>query len=393
MSSNVAEPRDFDVIVLGLGTMGTATCLELARRGALVLGLDQFDVPHERGSHSGQTRIIRKSYFEHPDYVPLLQRAYENWQTLERLTSTELYVRTGLLYVGPPDHRLITGVLESSQLHGVPVETLDATAFARRFPALAAPRGFACAFEADAGFLLAERAIERMLETARRSGTQLLTRQPVVGWNCEGGRVHVQTSRGCFSAQKLVITAGAWAGRLIPELSNKLTVSRQVLGWFEPKDRPALALGSMPCWTVACPKSPGIFYGFPVLPVERYGEPTGFKVAHHAAGRPVTDVDVADPPGDRADEQKLREFVDEYFPGMCGPLNIMKTCRYTNTSDEHFLVDFVPGYDQRVVVAAGFSGHGFKFASVIAEALSDLALESRTGLPIDFLSLGRRGLH
>ena len=387
MDKGTAE-TSFDVIVLGVGSMGSATCYHLAKRGVKVLGLEQFDIPHELGSHGGQSRIIRKAYFEHPDYVPLLQRAYQNWGELEEMTGSQVYYRTGLLYFGKPDHLLLRGVHESANKYHVRVDGLTNEAVRKQYPTFHLPDDYEKLIEPDAGFLTPERSILLYVEQALKHGALIHTKEHTLDWRKEGDGYVVRTDKRTYSCQKLVITAGAWASKLTPSLASKLTVTRQVSAWVQPKNWDAFALGKFPCWTVADDIQPGIYYGFPVLPVGKFGGPVGLKLAHHSSGS-VVDPDTISRVPTAEDEVDFVRFLQKYLPDGYSAIHVIKTCMYTNTADGDFVLDFLPDFDKDVVVATGFSGHGFKFASVVGEIMADLAMTGKTGLPIGFLGIKR----
>jgi sarcosine oxidase len=381
---------DWDVIVIGVGSMGAATCLELARRGCRVLGIERFDIPHDRGSHGGQSRIIRKAYYEHPGYVPLLEAAYHGWRRLEEETGERVYHPTGLLYFGEEGHPLIRGLRLSASTYGVPVHDIPGMDAESRHPAFRIPDGFARLVEPAAGFLTPERCILLQARRAMQLGAHIRTRESVVSWSAAGAGVEVVTDVGRYRASRLVITAGPWAGRMVPRLSGLLRVTRQVLAWVEPSDVRGFEPGAFPCWTLGDAAWPGIFYGFPMLDAARFGGPAGLKLAHHAPAvetDPERVVRVTGP----ADLAPIRYFLDTYMPGVEYRVKELATCLYTNTPDEHFILDLLPGHGGRVAVAAGFSGHGFKFCSVVGEVMADLAMAGRTGHPIGFLGLGRWG--
>jgi sarcosine oxidase len=378
----------FDVIVIGMGSMGSAACYYLAASGARVLGLEQFDIPHDLGSHAGQSRIIRKAYFEHPDYVPLLERAYQNWKELENITAAQVYVKTGLLYFGKPDHQLITGVTASASLYQVPVETLAEKDMQSRYPQVNIPAGYHKLFEPDAGFVTPERAILLYTDQAIKNGAVVRTKTAVTGWEKTGGGYTVSTTHGKFHGKKLVICSGPWTSRMAPVLQPNLEVTRQTIAWVIPRKPAAFELGHWPCWMIADEEKPGIYYGFPILPVGQFNGPIGFKIAHHTPGQPCEPDTISRMPTPE-DEDNLRYCLDKFFPDGFAHMHVMKTCMYTNTPDEHFIIDFLPGHKNEVVVAAGFSGHGFKFASVVGEILRDLALSGSTSHPIDFLHAKR----
>ena len=375
----------YDVIVIGLGAMGSATLDHLARRGVNVLGLEQFGIPHELGSSGGDTRLIRKAYFEHPDYVPLLQRAYANWDDLGARTGERVLYRTGAVYVGRPDSELIAGSLASAQQHSLPCDRLSGEEVARRWSGLRIPAGHDALHDGDGGFVLAGKSIRLHCECALRRGAHVRAAEAVREWRETASAVEVVTSAGMYRAAHLVVTVGSWAGAVLPRLRTPLEVTRQALFWVWPAHTAPFELNTFPCWAAQLDGHEGLFYGFPMLPASMGGQ-LGFKIAHHAKGSPVEPGRAR--PVDAAEFASVREALREIFVDDLGTVVATKACTYTSTTDGHFVVDRYPE-SERVTVACGFSGHGFKFASVIGEALADLALEGRTALPIGFLGLDR----
>ena len=380
--------NNFDVIVLGVGSMGSSTCYHLAKQGVKVLGLEQFDIPHEMGSHGGQSRLIRKAYFEHPDYVPLLERAYRNWQTIEQLSGVSIYTKTGLLYFGKPDQPLIKGVKESAEKYGIEVNTQTDVTVKKDYPQFSIPDDYEKLFEPDAGFVSPEKAILAYSRQAIQLDAVIKTNEKILHWQRHKNGVMVSTDKANYSAKKLIIAAGPWAGKLIPPLAKNLKVTRQVLSWVKPKNPEDFQLGKFPCWTIADENIPGIFYGFPILPFENFGSPTDLKIAHHYPGS-ATDPDTISRNPIPADESILTYALNKFLPEAYESTVVIKTCMYTNTPDENFILDFVPGYEGEVLAATGFSGHGFKFASVVGEIMCDLAIKGSTNLPIEFLRAKR----
>lgn len=378
----------YDVIVLGVGSMGSSTCYHLAKQGVQVLGIEQFDIPHELGSHAGQSRMIRKAYIEHPDYVPLLQSAYKNWKALEAETGAEVYIKTGILYSGKKGHSDIAGVRKSAQLYSLEVKELTPQQQAAQFPQFKIPDGYESVLEPDAGFVTPERAVLLYTERAIQLGAVIHTKEKTLEWKRNGDSITVTTNKQTYQCKKLIITAGPWAGKMIPGLAKNLKVTRQMLAWVKPRNWKAFELGSFPCWAIADDAQPGSFYGFPILPVAKFGGPVGLKIAHHFHGA-VSDPDNLNRTPAKEDESILTYALNKFFPEGYESTLVMKTCMYTNTPDENFILDFLPGFDKDVCVAAGFSGHGFKFASVVGEIMSDLALKGATQHPIGFLNAKR----
>ena len=374
----------FDVIVIGVGSMGSAACSFVAERGYRVLGLEQYDIPNELGSHLGQSRIIRKAYFEHPDYVPLLDRAYRNWRLLEEKTGSQVYFPTGLVYFGKPTDPVMMGVHASAKHHNIEVRTLSEEETVRKYPQFTLPSAYERIEEPDAGFVTPERAILLFTEHAIRHGATVLSKTTVLDWTRDAHGIRVRTNRGEFSSKKLVITAGPWARNMIPEMSSTLQVTRQVVAWMVPKQWELFALGRFPCWLV------DEFYGFPVLPAGAFGGPIGLKVGKHRPGD-VSAPETLNRMPTAADEKELVDALKMFIPDAYGTTYAMKVCMYTNTPDGHFILDYLPGFDKDVAIAAGFSGHGFKFASVVGEIMADLTVDGGTSLPIGFLSARRFG--
>jgi sarcosine oxidase len=368
--------------------MGSSTCYFLAQRGFKVLGIEQFDIPHELGSHTGQSRIIRKAYFEHPDYVPLLNRAYQNWKSLEEETGTKMYYRTGLVYFGNSGNEMMKGVKQSSSLYNIPVENINASAAAKRFPAFKILTGFETLYEPDAGLIPPEKVIQLYTEQAIKHGAEIHTKENVVKWKKEGDGMIVITDKNIYRCSKLVITAGAWAGKMIPGLADKIKVTRQFIAWIKTKRENDFKLNNFPCWMLADDEKPGAFYGFPILPVKTFGEPAGLKIAWHQPGI-ITDPDNVNRQTMQEDLANLEYFLKKYLPGTFESMLSAKTCLYANTPDENFIIDKLPGHEDHVAIACGFSGHGFKFVSVVGEILADLAIDRTTKQPIEFLNAKR----
>ncbi|HJS54633.1 MAG TPA: N-methyl-L-tryptophan oxidase [Chitinophagaceae bacterium] len=380
----------FDIIVIGVGSMGSAACYYLSKRGYKVLGLEQFDISHEFGSHAGQSRIIRKAYFEHPDYVPLLEKAYKNWKTFEWATGEQVYYKTGLLYAGNPDNEIIKGVERSAALYDIGLDQLNIAAAADQFPQFRFPEGFEILFEPEAGFITPERSIRLYASEAKNNGATIHSNEKVVSWKKDGNSITVNTDKNIYSCDRLVITAGAWAGKMIPGFSNKIKVTRQFVAWIQPKNENPFALNNFPCWMIGDRDRHGCYYGFPLLNTEEFGEPAGLKLAHHFPSE-VTDPDNVNRQTTVADLDDLTYCLNKYLPGVFDAVLSAKICLYANSPDENFIIDTLPGFEENVCIACGFSGHGFKFASVVGEILADLATEGETDLPIQFLDAKRFG--
>ena len=356
----------YDAIVLGIGGMGSAAAFHLAGRGRRVLGLEQFSIPHELGSSHGVTRIIRLAYSEHPSYVPLLRHAYRLWREMEGRAKEQLLFITGGLDIGSASSETITGSLRSCREYQLPHEALDAGEVMRRFPGYHLPADLMAVYQPDGGFVLPERSIVVHTAAARELGADIRTYEPAIEWRPEGSGVVVRSARGIYHADRLVITAGPWAAQCVPMLEGLAVPERQVLIWTQPLRPPLFDFAAFPIFNMEVGE--GRFYGFPV-----YGVP-GFKLGKYHHRREQTHPDHVDREFHAEDEEVLREALRRYFPDANGETLAMKTCLFTNSPDEHFILDLHPEWPQ-VSIAAGFSGHGFKFAPVIGQIMADLALE------------------
>ena len=369
----------YDAIVVGVGGMGSAALYHLARRGRRVLGLERFDVLHERGSSHGITRIIRLGYFEHPDYVPLLRRAYELWRELERDASEQLLHVTGIVEGG---ELIYEGALRSCLEHELPHDVIDGREVGRRFPAYRLPPELPVVFQPDGGFVLPERCIVAHVAGALAHGAVVRCRERVLDWSQTENGVRVRTDRGEVEAERLVLTAGAWSQEVARLPAGLVRAVRQALAWFQPARPERFEPERMPVFNLALDGEH--FYGFPA-----FGIP-GFKLGrydHHGEGGDPDSV-WREPTLD--DETPLRALAERYFPDGAGPTLALKACLFEPSPDEHFLIDLHPESDA-VVVGAGFSGHGFKFCSVVGEILADLALDGSTRHDIGLFRIDRFG--
>jgi sarcosine oxidase len=370
----------YDVIVVGLGAMGSAAAYHLAASGQRVLGLDRFEPPHNLGSSHGLTRIIREAYFEHPLYVPLVQRAYQLWNDLERASGRRLYLQTGGVLIGPSDSALVTGAKRSAAQHNLAHEVLSADELRRRFAVFAPTKDMVAVWEPRAGILFPESAIQIHLELAAKCSAHLQYNESVVAWEPDGEAVRVVTSSSTYRAGKMIIAAGAWMTTLIPALRLPLTVERQVLFWFEPESQPE-QFDPQRCPIHIWEYEPRrFFYGFPDL-----GD--GAKVAVHHQGQKCQPDAVRREVA--ADELKtMRELLRRFLPAANGKLKSAVVCMYTNTPDEHFLLDWHPQHPQ-VLIASPCSGHGFKFSSVIGEIAATMLNGRRPEFDLSMFRLER----
>jgi sarcosine oxidase len=370
----------YDAIVVGVGGMGSAAAYHLAARGARVLALEQFAIPHELGSSHGLSRIIRLAYWEHPDYVPLVRRAYDLWRALEQASGQRLLIVTGSIDAGLSDSANVAGARSACATFDLPYDELDSATLTARFPGYRLPNDAIAIYQPDGGFLLPEPCILTHVALARHHGAVVHEHEPVAEWDAGDAEVRVTTNAGTYSAAHLILTAGAWTGSLLRRMAPVLAPERQVMLWTQPL-RPALfEVGSFPVFYINMPDGP--FYGFPSH------DDRGFKIGRYHHRHEPVDPATMDRTCHAEDEAVLRDGIRRYFPDADGPSLAMKTCLFTNTPDEHFVIDRVDG-TPRVSIAAGFSGHGFKFCSVVGEILADLALDDGTRRDISLFSLAR----
>jgi len=370
----------FDVVVCGLGAMGSAALHQLARRGRRVLGIERFTPGHDRGSSHGATRIIRLAYFEHPSYVPLLRRAYDLWREVEVDAERKLLHVTGIVEIGPPDGILVKGTLASAKLHALRHDVLAAREVMRRYPAFQLPPQHVAVAQPDGGFLEAEPSIHALLALAKAAGAEIRSGEAVRAIEPRAGGVRIVTERAAVEAGAAIVAAGPWTRSLLPDLPAPLRVTRQVMAWFAPTEPALFAPGCFPVFLIE--SRHGIHYGFPP-----FGD-MGIKVAKHHHRDETVDPEDYDRSVSAADEALIRAALAEFLPAANGQRLAAKTCLYTVMPDGDFLIDRLPGSPQ-VIVASPCSGHGFKFAPVIGEILADLAITGSTRHDIARFRLAR----
>ena len=370
----------YDVIVVGLGAMGSATLHQLGARGLRVLGIEQFTPGHADGSSHGKSRIIREAYFEDPRYVPLVQRAYERWHALEAESGVTVFRQTGGLMLGAPDSEVVAGALLSARLHDLPHEVLAADEVRRRFPAFRPRATDIGVIEPRAGMLAPELAITAFVDVARQHGAEVRSDEPMLSWRAVGGGVEVTTEQSTYAAATLVLTVGAWTGKVLRELGVPFVAQRNVLYWFAPAAHASyFGPDALPIFLQEL--DDGLtMYGFPDT-----GD--GIKIALHHFGddvdpdllrRTVSDDEIA----------FIRSLIEQWMPDANGVLRDTAACMYTNVPDNHFVIDRHPAH-HNVIVASPCSGHGFKFASVLGEVLADLAMDKTPAFDISLFSLDR----
>jgi sarcosine oxidase len=367
----MTNTRKYDVIVVGLGGMGSATLYHLARRGVRVLGVERFEPLHAHGSSHGDSRIIRETYFEHPLYVPLVQRAHELWRDLETASGKSLMTIHGGLMIGPPDGSVVTGTLRSAREHGLPHEVLSAEEVTRRYSPFEIPEDAVAVFDPRAGYLDPEGCTRAHLDLATSAGAETRFSEPVISYATTDGGVSVTTTHSTYEADKLLVSAGSWTRSMAKDVHLPLAIERQTVFWFEPPS-PRAAYDSRRFPIYAYEFKPGVIcYGFPELA-------RGVKASVMHDGQIAATPDAVNRSVSEADLAPLRVALGLVLPNLaCSPVRDSTTCLFTNTPDHDFVIDFHPAHSN-VLISSPCSGHGFKFASAIGEAQADLLTKGET---------------
>jgi sarcosine oxidase len=367
------------IVVIGLGATGSAALCQLARRGVRSIGVEQFEIGHDRGSSHGATRMIRLAHFERPSYVPLMRRAYSLWYELEDIVRQKLLHITGIAEIGPPTGDVVRGTRAGANAD-LPCEVLDAASFMRRFPAFKIPQSFVAVFQPDGGFIEASTALAANIAVAKERGAAIRAGEKVIAVEPAGAGVHIVTDRGAIRADFAIVAAGPWLCHLVPDLHLPLTVTRQVIGWFEPQQPEQFTADRFPAFMFE--SEYGQHYGFPA-----YGD-RGIKFAQHHHFGEAVHADSYERTASAQDEAAIRAPLAQYLPAANGPMRATETCLYTMTPDNTFIVDHVPGFPQ-IIVASPCCGHGFKFSPVIGEILVDLVTQGMTKHDISQFRLDR----
>lgn len=373
--------KTFEVAVIGMGGMGAAACHHLAAAGLRVLGLEQFSIPNSRGSSHGATRILRLGLHESARYVPLVLRAAELWDELSRHCGETLFHRVGSLDISRADSPIFQGSLRACETHDIEHEVLDAREVRRRFPAISPGDDMQAVYQPGSGFVLPEAAISAHVNLALAAGAEVHGHERTLGWEKRNGHFVIRTDRGSYEAERIVLTAGAWIGKLLPHVP--VTAERTVLGWFAPAQNAAhFQPGRLPVWIVDSPRT-GHFYGFPI-----HGVP-GFKLGRlREHPSPAVDPDLLRRPPDTDDEKDMRSFIRDCFPDADGPVLAMETCFFENTPDRAPIIDQMPG-EENFWIIGGFSGHGFKYASAVGEIAGNLVLNGVSRFDLSSFNIRR----
>ncbi|XP_054857229.1 peroxisomal sarcosine oxidase [Eublepharis macularius] len=362
----------YDALVVGAGIQGSFAAYHLAKRGQKTLLLEQFPLPHTRGSSHGQSRIIRSAYPQ-DYYTAMMKEAYRLWAELEAEANTSLQRPTTMLILGRQETPAFQSYWQTMQRHHVPSEVFTPQALARKYPDIHPHGGVMAVADLTAGVLFPDKALRAVQDQFQRSGGTLRDAEKVLSI-LPGNVITVTTNRGEYQAKRLVVTAGAWTSHLLAPLGLRLPLQPlriQVCYWRAKGPSAHSHLEKFPCFL-------GINLNQEVHDI--YGLPSGeypglVKICYHH-GSPVDPdkPDQLDQASAVPDLQILQNFVKSYLPGLDPEPAVQERCLYTNTPDADFILDRHPRF-RNIVIGAGFSGHGFKFAPVIGEILCKLSLE------------------
>ena len=372
---------NYDVIIIGAGSMGMAAGYFLSTSGKKTLLLDACTPPHNKGSHHGETRIIRYAYGEGEEYVPFVLRAQELWNDLEKATGKQLFLQTGVLNVGKEHSDFIQNTISSAKKYSLPIDILSSKEVHNRWPGITLPNDFIGCFEPTSGVLKCEESIKAYQELAELNGATILTNSQVKDILIKDDRVTIKTDNQTFYSDALVVSAGAWSGSLLSMLDLELPLSpvRKTFAWFQ-ADEKMYHQDHFPAFTFETPN--GQYYGFPSI------DGAGLKVGRHDGGDQIHPDESILPFGELPEDKgDLIHFLHQYMPKI-SQLQYGKTCMYTLTPDEDFIIDLHPNYSN-VAIAAGFSGHGFKFSSAVGQALSQLILSGQYDIDLSPFSINR----
>lgn len=380
LSMPIGQNTNFDVIVIGVGGIGSATVYELAKNGENVLGIERYGIPHTKGSSHGQTRMIRKAYHENPQYMDMIDRAYHLWEKLQEEYGEQLLFKTGSIAAGPSSSNLVTGALKTCHEHSISHEKISAESASKRFPGLRLPNTYDVIYQEDGGFVRPETATVAYTELAQQMGATIKTETKVTSWQSTREGVKVKTENDQYKADRLVIAAGAWTGKLVESLESMVSPERQVLTWLPPENEDYFSPKDLPVFLISDEED--IHHGFPI-----YGK-RGVKFGIHYHLHEKVDPDTMERSANEYDKKILTEAGRRYLSVTNEDPFDFETCIYTNTLDKNFIIDILPNHSE-VVVLGGFSGHGYKFAGVIGEIAADLVSGTDPSLDISSFKIDR----
>ncbi|MFP7493008.1 N-methyl-L-tryptophan oxidase [Terribacillus saccharophilus] len=380
----MTNENEFEVAIIGAGTMGMAAGAYLAQQNVKTVLIDRFDPPHHSGSHHGTTRMIRHAYGEGRQYVTLVKRAQQLWEELEKQSDHRIFEKTGVLGLGPSTSTFLEETRKSAEKYDLPLEVLSAQQIKDKWPGISIPDDYIGCFETDSGLIYSENAIQAYRGIALEHGAQLITDTAVQQIDITDKKhIKIVMPNQVISAQKAIVTAGAWAAKLLPDLKLPIQPYRKVVGWFEAPETLYHA-ANFPSFYIE--DNEKMFYGFPDLNGE------GLKLGRTDGGQKIDpDQHTQNFGAYEEDEQELRDLLQTYMPKADGLLKQSSTCLLTHSPDHDFIIDHHPE-NENVVIACGFSGHGFKFGSVMGEVLSQLAVDGESEYDLSLFALKRFGL-
>jgi N-methyl-L-tryptophan oxidase len=372
----------YEAIIVGAGSMGMATGYYLSKHGIKTLLLDRLNPPHDKGSHHGETRIIRHAYGEGSHYVPLVLRAQQLWEQLQEESDVQLFRQTGVLCAGAPGSSFVEEAVKSGRNSSLPIEYLSSEEIGYRWPGFSFPSGFAGCFESTSGILFSERCIAAFRKLGLENGMTLqpYTKVEKIELSSNGGII--KTGSDTYYADYIIVSAGAWSGKILNDLGLELALIpiRKTVSWVQCSDE-LYDFRLFPAYSVDLLDAH--FYGFPSI------DGSGMKIGRHDGGEPVDPDEILSPYGANPhDEEDIRQFLQNYMPLANGHLLKGRTCMYTLTPDEDFLLDQHPKFSH-MFIAAGFSGHGFKFASVIGEVICQVISKGKSHFDLSRFSIRR----
>jgi sarcosine oxidase len=367
----------YDVIVIGAGAMGSAASYHLSKTENKILIIDQYHPPHNLGSSHGKSRIIREAYFENPFYVPLVQQAYKFWQELEQESGEKLFLKTGGLMLGNKESMVVAGSVMSAGEYKIKHELLDGISLKQKFPILKPLPGTVALYDENAGILFPEACVQAHLSLAKKNpNTHFHFNETVQEIQPANEEVTIITNKSIYTAATVIISAGAWISKLLPDMHLPLTINRQVLHWFYCVDKQKTVFNKLLpqhfpiyIWEYEKGKS---FYGFPDL-----GE--GIKIAFHHGGQRTTAATI-ERSVSQTEIDEMHAIIDRFFD-IEVRYNYSAVCMYTNTPDENFIIDYHPGHPN-IIIASPCSGHGFKFSSAIGNLLAEMCMQQRLSFDI-----------
>ena len=370
----------YDVIIIGLGAMGSAASYYLSKNGVKVLGLDTYEPPHKLGSSHGHTRVIREAYHEGTSYVPIVKRAYELWNELDHEIEDKLILEYGGMYLGD-DGKYLSDAKKSAKKYDIPIKEFSSKEIKEKYNILNPPNNFKGLLEYRSGAVFPEKAISNFLSKSINNGSSHNYNEKVIGWEKQSKFYKVETDKNNYFAEKLIFSSGAWIKNLVPSLKLPVKIERQVLFWFDPiKDKDKFHYSNMP--NTGWDLDNGMeFYTQPNI------ENKGFKVAMHHNGKFISENDL-NRESNPDDLSIVKNFLEEYIPLANGKLIDSRVCVYTNTPDLDFIIDFYPN-DENLIICSPCSGHGFKFTPAIGEICSELVINNGTNYDLSEFSIKR----